>query len=203
MIRLASLLLALGMAGCATLPPEPAAGQAVAPSGYQAQADAAAAIRTFALNGRIAILTETKGFSGGMRWHHHAEGDEIGFFSPIGSQLGQISATTEGVTLTTSDKKTYTAEDAETLTQQTLGWSLPMSGLPDWVLGRPTSGEAEILAWNAEGNIQRMRQDGWDIEYPTYVESNGKRLPGKIILKSPKLDLKLVVEQWIGVQDGE
>ncbi len=203
MIRLAVLSFALCVTGCAAVPPAAESGPHVAPATYQAQADAVAAIRTFALNGRIAILTETKGFSGGMRWHHHAEGDEIGFFSPIGSQLGQISATTEGVTLTTSDKKTYTAEDAETLTQQALGWSLPMAGLPDWVLGRPTQGDAEILAWTAEGNIQRMHQDGWDIEYPSYVDSQGKRLPGKIILKSPKLDLKLVVEQWVGVQDGE
>lgn len=202
-MRLTPFLPALLLAGCATLQPAAQPQPAAEPATYQQHAESVAAIQTFALNGRIAVLTEKKGFSGGMRWHHHAEGDEIGFFSPIGTQLGQISAGAGGVTLTTSDQKTYTADDAEALTQQTLGWSLPMAGLPDWVLGRPAAGDAEIIAWDAAGNIQRMRQQGWDIEYPHYIESDGRQLPGKIVLKSPKLDLKLVIEQWIGVQTGE
>ncbi len=200
MIRSLLILPALLFAGCASIEP---VSSLPPPEAYWLHAENIASIRTFALTGRIAVLTEKKGFSGGMRWYHHAAGDEIGFYSPIGAQLGQISAGPAGVTLTTSDKKTYTAEDAESLTQQTLGWSLPMSGLPDWVLGRPTAGEAEILAWDAAGHVQRMRQHGWDIEYPQYVETAGRQLPGKIVLKSPQLDLKLVVEQWIGVQDQE
>lgn len=199
-MRVLLALPALVLAGCATVaqPPQPQAAEP--PASYPAHAERIATIHSFALNGRIAILTEKKGFSGGMRWHHHAEGDEIGFYSPIGAQLGQISRGPEGVTLTTSDRKTYAAEDAESLTQQTMGWSLPMSGLPDWVLGRPTAGEVEILAWDAAGHVQRMRQHGWDIEYPHYMESGGRQLPGKVVLRSPQLDLKLVVEQWIGVQ---
>ncbi len=151
------------------------------------------------MNGRIAVLTEKKGFSGSLRWHHHEDGDDIGFYSPIGTQLGQLSVGADGVTLTTSDKQTYSAQDAETLTQKTLGWSLPMSGLSDWVLGRPGPGAAEILAWDAEGRIQHLRQSGWDIEYPHYQTLDGRQLPGKIVMKSQKLDLKLVVEEWVGV----
>lgn len=200
MIRFLLILPALLLAGCASIEP---ASSLPPPEAYWLHAENIAGIRTFALTGRIAVLTEKKGFSGGMRWHHHDDGDEIGFYSPIGAQLGQISAGPAGVTLTTSDKKTYTAEDAESLTQQTLGWSLPMAGLPDWVLGRPAAGEAEILAWDAAGHVQRMRQHGWDIEYPQYVETAGRQLPGKIVLRSPQLDLKLVVEQWVGVQDQE
>lgn len=188
------------LAGCAPLQPLP---PGTAPAAYQQHAQSVANISTFALNGRIAILTEKKGFSGSMRWHHHAEGDEIGFYSPMGTQLGQISAGADGVTLTTNDKKTYSAVDAETLTQETLGWSLPMTGLSDWVLGRPTPGEAQMLAWDTSGHILRMRQNGWEIEYPQYMEAEGRQLPGKIVMKSEKLDLKLVVEQWVGIQAGE
>ena len=200
MILLRFLLPALLLAGCAPLQPLPPSSP---PAAYQQHAQRVASIHTFALNGRIAVLTEKKGFSGSMRWHHHAEGDEIGFYSPIGTQLGLISAGADGVTLTTSDKKTYSAADAESLTQETLGWSLPMSGLSDWVLGRPTPGEAQMLAWDASGHILRMRQNGWEIEYPQYMETDGQQLPNKIVMKSQKLDLKLVVEQWVGIQAGE
>lgn len=173
-------------------------------SAYLSHLEAIQHISHFAISGRMAILTETKGFSGSMHWHHHEEGDDIQFFSPLGTQLGSISKSTDGVTLTTSNQKTYHADDAATLTQQTLGWSLPMEGLPDWMLGRPSKNSGptlEILAWDAQGNITHMRQDGWDIEYPVYTDSETFRLPGKIILKSDKLELKLVIEQWQTGQD--
>jgi outer membrane lipoprotein LolB len=110
--------------------------------------------------------------------------------------LGQLDVDADGVTLTTSDQKTYHAEDAEALTQQTLGWSLPMKGLHHWVLGRPADGEYKILAWDGLGRIVRLQQNGWTIEYPAY----SGELPSKVVLKSLKLDLKLVIEDW---QTGE
>jgi outer membrane lipoprotein LolB len=101
-----------------------------------------------------------------------------------------------GVTLTTSNQNTIHANDAENLTQQTLGWSLPMNGLTDWILGRPAQGPVEVLAWDTNGNITHMKQQGWDIQYAEYAPFSGVTLPQKITLKSQKLDLKLVVETW-------
>jgi len=186
-------LFVLLLSGCAALPPQQAS---VEPPTYRPHLQRISEISSFAIVGRIAVLTETKGFSGTMRWHHHADGDDIAFYSPLGTQLGQLNADADGVTLATSNQKTYRADDAEALTQQTLGWSLPMAGLSDWILGRPESGAAEILAWDQAGHIAHLRQNGWDIEYPSYQEVGRLQLPGKILLKSPKLDLKLVVETW-------
>lgn len=184
---------ALLLAACAALPPQQ---RPVEPPTYQPHLQRISEINNFAIVGRIAVLTESKGFSGSMRWHHSADSDNIAFYSPLGTQIGQLDADARGVTLTTSNQKTYRANDAESLTQQALGWSLPMTGLSDWVLGRPASGAAEILAWDEAGHIAHLRQNGWDIEYPGYQEISGLQLPAKVLLKSPKLDLKLVVENW-------
>lgn len=180
---------ALLLTGCAAVPAQQKMAE---PAAYQPHLRQVSAIASFAIVGRIAVLTETKGFSGSMRWHHRPDGDDIAFYSPLGTQLGQLNADADGVTLTTSGQKTYQADDAEALTQQVLGWSLPMAGLHDWVLGRPGAGDAEILAWDGPGRIVRMRQNGWEIEYPAYQGM----LPSKVVLKSPKLDLKLVIESW-------
>jgi outer membrane lipoprotein LolB len=190
------LIPALLLAGCSALPVEQKSAEQnpVEPVAYRVHLEHLATIENFGLEGRIGVLTETKGFSGSMRWHHRNDGDTIAFYSPLGTQLGELEADANGVTLTTS-QKTYRAADAETLTQQTLGWSLPLRGLPDWALGRPTKGDAEILAWDAAGRISKLRQQGWDIEYPAY-QNQGFELPTKIVLKSRKLDLKLVVENW-------
>ncbi|MCX7627113.1 MAG: lipoprotein insertase outer membrane protein LolB [Methylophilaceae bacterium] len=181
------------LAGCAILPSPP---PTQPPPAYAQHLQRIEQIRHFALVGRIAILTETKGFSGSIRWHHHSEGDAIAFYSPLGTQVGQLNSDADGVTLTTASQQTYQADDAETLTQQTLGWSLPLHGLPDWVLGRPAGQDAEILAWDEAGRIARMKQSGWEIEYPSYHTTSGTSLPSKVLLKSRKLDLKLVIDDW-------
>jgi outer membrane lipoprotein LolB len=160
-------------------------------------------IQTFAVQGRIAILTASKGFSGSIHWQHHTAGDDIQFYSPLGAQLGALSQTAAGVSLTTGQQHTLYADDAEALTQQTLGWSLPMQGLPDWLLGRPHDAEKATLAWDQDGKLTHLSEQGWDIEYPLYMAADGFMLPGKVVLKSKRLDLKLVIEQWqTGVEEG-
>jgi len=180
------------LAGCAVMPPEQ---QATEPASYRQHLESLSSIRDFSLSGRIGVQAEGKGFSGSLYWRHGDLSDNIAIYSPLGSQIAQIDANGDEVKLI-ADKKTYTAADAETLTEQTLGWRLPVTGLHDWVLGRPTAVSAEILAWDDSGHITRLRQSGWEIEYQNYTVAYGRQLPGKIVLKSAKLDLKLVVDQW-------
>ncbi|HEX5538900.1 MAG TPA: lipoprotein insertase outer membrane protein LolB, partial [Methylophilaceae bacterium] len=140
--------------------------------------------------------TNPRGFSGSMQWQHALAGDQIQLFSPLGGQVAQISTTANGVELITSDGKSYQAADAETLTQQTLGWSLPMRGLADWVVGRPASGAVKDASWDTMGRLTTLQQDGWDIEYADYINIDGHQLPTRISLRSPQLNLKLIVENW-------
>lgn len=193
LLRLTTPLILLALAGCASLaPPQPAA----APELYRQHMQRTAQISAFSVSGRMAVQTNQRGFSGSLRWQHTAQGDRLALFSPLGSQVADISSGNDSITLTTSDQKTYTAQDAETLLQRTMGWSLPLQGLGHWVLGRPAEGAFEAIAWDAEGRFTRLRQNGWDIEYPVYTSVDGISLPGKVLLKSPKLNLKLLVERW-------
>jgi outer membrane lipoprotein LolB len=196
-LRSWSLITVFALAGCAamqqpTLPSPPNA------EIYRQHLAGLAEIRQFKLQGRIGVQNEGRGFSGSTRWQHDDAGDNIELFSPLGGQVATIRTTADGVQLTDSDGKNYSAKDAETLTQQTLGWSLPMQGLPDWALGRPAHGTVDVASatWDKEGRLTRLKQDGWEIEYPEYRETAGHQLPARITLRSPKLYLKLVIEQW-------
>jgi outer membrane lipoprotein LolB len=184
------------LGGCASLPFPPQGGV----EEHARHLQQLAAIDSFGLTGRIGLQTEQKGFSGKLRWQHAPSSDVLAFYSPLGSQVAQIVASPDGVTLTTSDRKTYTAEDAETLLSQTMGWSLPLHGLTDWVLGRPAPRMYMDVRWDERGRLTHLVQDGWNIEFPAYQNVGGTELPSKVILKSLKLDLKLLVEQW---QTGE
>lgn len=191
LLRLAPLLLAL--AGCASVPQPPAA---VDSQLNRLHLQQVARISAFTTSGRMAVQTAQRGFSGSLRWQHSPAGDRLALYSPLGSQVADIVAASDSITLTTSDQKTYRAEDAETLLQQTMGWSLPLAGLSHWVLGRPAQGSYENPQWDAAGRYTRLRQHGWDIEYDNYVSVDGMSLPGKVVLKSLKLNLKLLVERW-------
>jgi outer membrane lipoprotein LolB len=188
------LVAVLALPGCAVMQPQsqPASDASI----HQQHLASLADIRQFNIQGRIGVQTEGRGFSGSTKWQHGAGKDSIALFSPLGSQVANIEGSADGVVLKDGEGKTYRAADAETLTQKTLGWSLPMKGLPDWILGRPTSGQIDESQWDESGRLTRLRQHGWDITYAQYAESQGYQLPGKVSLISPKLNLKLVIESW-------
>jgi len=193
-LRHFSLTLFLMLSACSVVQPRPQPSSSVAVH-EQHLADVAH-IRQFAIHGRVGVQTNPRGFSGSMQWQHALTGDQIQLFSPLGGQVAQISTTAHGVELVTSDGKSYQAADAEKLTQQTLGWSLPMHGLPDWVVGRPASGTVKDASWDTMGRLTMLQQDGWDIEYADYINVDGHQLPTRISLRSPQLNLKLIVENW-------
>lgn len=194
LLRWVQLVAVLTLPGCAALQQqaEPASDLAT----HQRHLDNLAEIRQFNIQGRIGVQTEGRGFSGSTRWQHQAKQDTIALFSPLGGQVADINVTPESVVLVDSDGKSYRAADAETLTQKTLGWRLPMKGLPDWVLGRPAPGNVEDVHWDQSGRVTRLKQHGWDISYAQYQDSQGYQLPGKVTLVSPKLNLKLIIERW-------
>ncbi len=158
-------------------------------------------IEQFSLTGRLGVTTNPKGFSGRVAWQHKADGDNIDIFSPIGGKVANIIKTDDEIQLTNSKNETISAPDAETLTAQSLGFRLPLSGLIDWALGRPgKTSLADYVTWDNEGKIQHLQQDGWDITYHDYAFNDGYFLPKKITLRSDDLIIKLIVENWSDLQ---
>ncbi len=188
--------LILGISGCATLPP-PSPQQPTTSSVNQQHLATLASIKTFSLKGRLGVVSNPRGFSGGIDWQHQTAEDNIDVYSPVGGKVANIVKTPDGVTLTEQDGRSVKARDAGALTETTLGWRLPLEGLSDWALGKPTASKIDAATWNEQGHLTTLKQDGWDIEYQNYAENSGYFLPGKIILKSEKVNLKLLVEKWI------
>ena len=192
------LILLLLVSGCATITPPPSAPPANT-SANQKHLATLANIKAFAFKGRLGVVTQKQGFSGGIDWQHQVITDNIDVYSPVGGKVANITKALSGITLTDQKGHSISAQDAESLTETTLGFRLPLNGLSDWALGRPTASKINASSWDDQGKLLTLKQDGWDISYENYNDKNGISLPNLIVLKSEKVNLKLLVENWVSI----
>lgn len=146
----------------------------------------------FALNGRVAVRYGTDAVSGQIFWRHTNDGDELLITSALGQGVARLVRSGGNVQLTTKDGRQYHAADAESLTEDVLGWRLPLNGLPDWVLGRAGTGGPAELDRDSSGRLRELRQNDWKIEYQAY---EGDR-PSRLRLSREDIEIRLVIDRW-------
>jgi outer membrane lipoprotein LolB len=146
----------------------------------------------FELNARFAARYRDEASSGVLAWRHQAGRDEMLLSSPFGQGLARISRNSQSTTLVAGDERRYTAADAETLTEQVLGFRLPLAGLADWVRGRPVADAPSQAHYAPDGRLLSLEQQGWRIEYSNY---EGAR-PTRLKLSYPGLELRLAISEW-------
>lgn len=161
------------------------------------RAPAAEAIFSLELQGRIALRYGDEGGSARITWRHSDSADDMLVTSALGQGIARITRENGDIRLVTSDGKEHRAADAEALTEAVLGWRLPLSGLPDWVQGRPSAGRPAQLRRDDGGRVTAIEQDAWRIEYPAW---EGNR-PTRINLRhggdggKGALEIRLVIDE--------
>ncbi len=185
-----ALLLLLG--ACAVPPPKP-----VTTPLSREQSLAAAQRNGFQLSGRVAVKYDEKNFSGGVRWEHNSSSDDIWILAPLGSGVARIVQDANGISLTTNEQKTYRAHDAESLTLEVLGWSLPLSGLQYWILGIAAPQSAAQAQRDSQQRLARLNQDSWEIAYLRYKPEQESGMPARIMLSRGDLQINLIIDDWV------
>ena len=146
LIRAVALLAALALGACAEL----------RPLGSNETID-------FELAGRIATRYKDEAASGNVAWRHSREADELLITSPVGSSVARIVRNGNEVVLTTAEPRDYRASDAEALTEQVLGFRIPLAGLTDWVRGKAVDGSPASVTRDKEGRLATLEQNGWKV----------------------------------------
>lgn len=147
----------------------------------------------FRIQGRVAIRYRDEAATANIAWRHGRDADELLITSSLGQGIARLVREGGAVTLTTRDGKDYTATDAESLTEQVLGFRLPLAGLSDWVLGRPAPGTAQARR-DAAGRLEQLEQDGWQISYDGWNDEGTR--PLRMTMTYPGMQLRLVVSEW-------
>ena len=171
------------LAGCASLPQPPSV------EGDKLQ---------FELQGRIALKYGDDGGNARIEWRHGEASDDLLIANSLGQGIARISRRGNDVQLLTADNKEHRAADAEQLTQEVLGWRLPLAGLPFWVRGMAVDGRPALVQRDSSGRTSAIDQDAWRIEYLGW---NGD-LPSRINFAHPggngavPIEIRLVVDRW-------
>ncbi|HEY4541527.1 MAG TPA: lipoprotein insertase outer membrane protein LolB [Noviherbaspirillum sp.] len=195
-IAVLAIALPLLLSGCAALQPEPAPQVSASQRHYH---------NDIQLGGRLSVRYEVpsgeEGVHGSFEWLQANDRTTLTLFSPLGQAIARIVATPHGATLTQAGKAPIAADDVDSLTTQTLGWPLPVSGLRDWLQGFAVDTDGQRFIATPDNNAATT-PEGWHISYPAWTGegSTGAR-PRRVDLvrqteQAGKVALRIVIDTW-------
>lgn len=158
---LAAIAVAALLAGCATT------------TANLSRAPVAAYRDSIDLSGKLSVDYQKDGqpqrLNGQFEWVQRPGRVDVSLAGPLGQTVAQISVTPQEATLTQAGRQPLVASDVDTLTERTLGWSLPVSGLRDWLQGYAVDASGKRFAASPANNSV-FTQDGWRLRFAEWQD---------------------------------
>jgi outer membrane lipoprotein LolB len=121
----------------------------------------------------------------------------IDLATPLGTTVARIEVGPDGASASGPGMQDARGPDADALAEQLLGWRLPVSGLSDWIEGRPVPSRPARVERDGDRAVL-IDQDGWTVRIAeTFAASDRPRL---VVLEraasplAPGVILRLVVD---------
>jgi outer membrane lipoprotein LolB len=183
----------LVLSACATRPPvSPADSQA----NWLARQAVLETLTHWRVQGRIAVRTASEGWSAHFDWKQRGEDYRIRVRGPFGQGAVELHGNGLGVWLKRADQPPVFALNPEALLEQETGWQLPVAGLSSWLRGLPVPGGQTDIAWDAQGRLLQIEQNGWQISYSRYLAQGDLQLPEKLRMQRDSLQVKFIIDGW-------
>ena len=153
----------------------------------------------FNASGRLSVLQDSRNFSANFRWKHAPPNDDVDITTPLGNTVAQIERNASGVTLR-AGSEVYQANDVDSLTQNLLGFPLPLAQLSWWLRGQAAPSS------EAESQEKGIIQAGWVIDFYTEEQPNatgfGANYPRRVDLSREAIRLCFVTHEWQTLTEG-
>lgn len=179
--------------GCASQPPQPSP---QAQSAWLEHRATLEALSNWQVQGRVALRTDDEGWSANFDWQQRGTDYRIRLRGPFGQGAVELHGSALGVWLQRAEQQPVFALDAETLLEQQTGWRLPVAGLAAWLRGMPVTDSESVTVWDAQGHLQTLTQNGWQIDYQRYLEKDTLVLPEKLRLQRDSVRVRFVIDDW-------
>jgi outer membrane lipoprotein LolB len=198
-LALAATLPAL-LTACASLVPSPPPSTPAAPVLQQLH-------RAIDLSGRLSVRYQAgqkeEALHGSFIWSQDGPDTTVTLLSPLGQTIAIIKATASGAMLEQGGQPPRSAADVDTLTADTLGWPLPVSGLREWLQGTAIDSDGRTFKASPEAGEVHTR-DGWRISYPAWTTEQTtppQTRPRRIDLsrhtaQAGDVSIRIVIDSW-------
>jgi outer membrane lipoprotein LolB len=130
--------------------------------------------------GRIAARNGKDGGQATIRWSLADDTHRLELFGPFGGGGVKMEYGPQGATLWDGKGNRYVRESEQALLDEVVGWRIPFSDLGYWLFGLASRAEPALFQIDENGNLSRLEQSGWEIEFSDYRDLGGRLLPGKI-----------------------
>jgi outer membrane lipoprotein LolB len=175
-------ILLFGLAGCVAVPrPEVAPGE-------------------FLLRGKLGVVQDDESFSARFLWHQQDDSFAMDVWGPLGQGRVRLEGTAGRLTLLDGDGSVLSEGPAEAVMAAQLGWSLPLSVLPEWVRGRPAPGHrASRRDYDDAGRLVAFDQLRWRVELDRFAPADaagGPLLPFRVTATRDAYRVRLAVSEW-------
>ena len=147
----------------------------------------------FSAEGRLAVQMNEKGSYANFDWMQQNGVQTIDVNTPLGNTVGQLCQDNEGVLAVDSSNRVFTASTAQALSEQLLGFSLPVQYLSVWVKGQRVDGAPYQLL--PDGRLQQFE---WTVSRQTRLDGT----PRILLLESSKLTLRLVFDNMENIVEA-
>lgn len=139
---------------------------------------------TVNLDGRLSVNYQKDGNRESMTvnfdWAQAPGRVDVTIANPLGQTVATIEVTPQSATLTQAGRAPVTEADVDTLSQRTLGWPLPVSGLRDWLQGYAVDAQGQRFSASPARNEVATR-DGWRLRFVEWQDPNAAQPAPRVI----------------------
>ncbi|MCC6068865.1 lipoprotein insertase outer membrane protein LolB [Ferrovum sp. PN-J185] len=162
----------------------------------QDQVDGVGAIHQVSFMGRLVVADNDHSDSGSIEWRGDFVQQQVVLLSPLGTTVAELTHRPDQTQLSLSSDRVVSASNVEEVTNQMLGYPLPLDGMPWWILGLTWPDTAGEITHDKEGRVLTVKQDDWLISYGQWQNINGQWLPKRISLTQGGIKIRIIVDRW-------
>ena len=151
----------------------------------------------FGLRGRVAVAAGNQGFNARLRWAQDGDRAQLALEGPLGAGAVHVEAAGNDLEITTANGTRLTSAAAHAELDARLGFDPPLVSLRYWILGVPDPAlPATETLDPLRQRLTRLEQDGWRIDFGSYLAVGGEWLPARVTLERADVRVKLLVDDW-------
>jgi outer membrane lipoprotein LolB len=157
------------------------------------------------LGGRLSVSYRAAGkpesLQGKFLWVQRGEQIDIELLTPLGQTIARIAIAPGRARIEQSGGDVREAASIDQLTEQTLGWTLPVNGLRYWLQGFMPDARGQLASVTPDQS-GTLRDDGWKLRYVSWQADGSTAMPKRIDFTrdtaQSELALRVVIDRWQG-----